>query len=166
MTRWLVTTAFLLLTTTVACKGSEPAPEPPTSNVTADDPKADDGTPDEPSPAEPSADDAKTDDAKTDDPRWGLEEANDAPGGWTDRSPTDERVVEAAEVAVKELRSALDDPDLSLVSIRVAQTQVVAGVNFRVVLDVTGKAGPRTVAATIYRPLGKAAPKMTDHRVR
>ena len=156
MTRWLAMSSFFLLTTAFACKSSEVAPEPPVPDAKADDTRLE----------EAETDDAKTDDSKTDDARWGLEEAKEVPGGWTDKQTDAEGVVAAVEVAIRELRGALDDSELRLVSIRAAQSQVVAGVNYRLVLDVTGKGGPRTVAATIYRPVGKAAPKMTTHRVR
>ncbi len=148
--------SFILLTATFACKSSDVAPEPSVPAAKTDEAKTE----------EAKIEEAKTDAAQPDDARWGLEEAKEVPGGWTDKQIDAEGVVAAAEVAIRELRGALDDSELRLVSIRAAQSQVVAGLNYRLVLDVTGKGGPRTVAATIYRPVGEAAPKMTTHRVR
>ncbi len=59
-------------------------------------------------------------------------EANPVPGGYGDASTTDDRVVAAAEFAATEL-------GLGTYDIACAQTQVVAGTNFRMVLVSEGK---------------------------
>ena len=141
MRRCLPTLLLLLLSTVPSCKSAEPVAQP---HLTA----------------------AKADDAKADESRSRNKGDRRMAGGWRNRKATDESITDAATVAVKELRKALKDRDLTLVSIRSAKSQVVAGANYRLVLDVKGKDGPRTVEATIYRPPGMAASRMTSHRVR
>jgi|GEM_PF-4011992 len=75
-------------------------------------------------------------------------------GGYMDQDPTIVELAPAAAAALEQLRVAAGDPSLQLVAIRAAQTQVVAGTNYRFTLDVQGAAGPQAFDVVVYEPLG------------
>jgi len=76
------------------------------------------------------------------------------PGGWAKASVKDPGVVAAAEFAVAErleqLRADAAGADLKLVKIVKAEQQVVAGMNYRLTLEVDAGAGPATVEAVVW----------------
>lgn len=72
-------------------------------------------------------------------------------GGYSVASATDNEVVAAADFAIK----AKTEPSqrLALIAILTAQTQVVAGLNFRLKLKVQANETPKEVEAVVYRHL-------------
>lgn len=83
-------------------------------------------------------------------------------GGYKEASTTDERVVAAAEFAVGKQEE--EEEGLTLVSIEHAQTQVVAGINYKLCLKV--KLGDETqeVMAIVYQK-GKEEYQLTSWKV-
>ena len=79
-------------------------------------------------------------------------------GGWSSAGVTDKEVVAAANYAVK-AEAAKTGSKIKLISIKCAERQVVAGMNYRINLSVeTGKRGkktllPQTVEAVVYKNL-------------
>jgi hypothetical protein len=74
-------------------------------------------------------------------------------GGYTRGDVKDPAIGAAAAEAIRLLQARAKDPTLSLVTIRAADTQVVAGVNYRLELDVRSASGPRNVKAVVYKDL-------------
>jgi hypothetical protein len=72
-------------------------------------------------------------------------------GGYSKAATTDPEVAEMAEFAVAE--SAKETPGLTLLSITSAETQVVAGMNYRLTLSVKDSDKTRTAEAVVYRDL-------------
>ena len=77
------------------------------------------------------------------------------PGGWMNQPVDSSMIATAAAEAVTLLQARTGDPGLALVAIRTAATQVVAGLNFKLNLDVATKDGPRNVTVVMYRNLQK-----------
>ena len=73
------------------------------------------------------------------------------PGGWTNQSVDDPGVKAAASQAVTLLGAR--DPSTKLVHLLAAQTQVVAGLNYRLVMELATAKGSRRLAVTVYRDL-------------
>jgi cystatin-C len=74
------------------------------------------------------------------------------PGGYSSVSTTDEEVVAAARFAVDE-QTKREAGNLQLVAIRSSEQQVVAGINYRLVLVVKRGTKEQTAEATVYRDL-------------
>ncbi|HMT07439.1 MAG TPA: cystatin domain-containing protein [Pyrinomonadaceae bacterium] len=78
---------------------------------------------------------------------------DDVAGGYADASVRDKDVRKAANFAVKQ-RSKIVRPDYTLVSIRKAELQVVAGLNYRICMRVRDERGRlSTVTAVVYKNL-------------
>ena len=75
------------------------------------------------------------------------------PGGLTNQPVDSKGVIEAANQAIGLLRDQTKDPTLSLVKIRSAQTQVVAGFKYYLEMDVTTQKGARTVNLILFQGL-------------
>lgn len=73
-------------------------------------------------------------------------------GGYTEASTSEREVVSAANFAVRSQRRK-QGGRLTLVSIERAETQVVAGVNYRLCLRVRRRGRPQEVVAVVYRDL-------------
>ena len=73
-------------------------------------------------------------------------------GAYTEASTADREVVSAANFAVSRLRRKRGGR-VSLVSIERAETQVVAGVNYRLCLRVRRRGRAQEVVAVVYRDL-------------
>lgn len=84
----------------------------------------------------------------------GCSIAQERVGGLTPALRTDTEVRKAAEFAVS-AQSKQTSTGLHLIQVVGAQTQVVAGVNYRLCLEVAGESGPRPqlIDATVYRDL-------------
>jgi hypothetical protein len=81
-------------------------------------------------------------------------------GGYSDASVRESRVVEAARFAVRE-ESSREGRRVSLVAVRRAEKQVVAGLNYRLRLSVRAGGRARDVTAVVYRNL-KGAYSLTS----
>lgn len=77
-------------------------------------------------------------------------------GGYTARDAKDPGVLAAAEKAIGLLQAKTNDPSLALGKMVSAQTQVVAGSNYRLELELTSKSGPRKATVVVYRNLKDA----------
>ena len=73
-------------------------------------------------------------------------------GGYKEASKTDREVVSAARFAIKS-RKRRQRGSLSLISIERAETQVVAGINYRLCLKVKMKGKTQDVGAVVYENL-------------
>jgi transcription elongation GreA/GreB family factor len=73
------------------------------------------------------------------------------PGSYTAAAVSDENVIAAAEFAVSE--ESKKGNALTLVSVDAAETQVVAGMNYRVRLTVKDAGNSRKAEAVVYRNL-------------
>ena len=85
-------------------------------------------------------------------------------GGFMVRPAGDKDVQEAAQQAV----ALLADPKYlgapaKLVKVKEAASQIVAGRNYRLTLDLTVKGKPASVSVVLYQPL-KGAPKITKFK--
>ena len=69
------------------------------------------------------------------------------PGGYSDSSPLAQDVKAAAEFAVSKQKGA------TLERVLAAETQVVAGLNYRLKIEVKTSSGPRIAQAVVYRDL-------------
>ncbi|HEX7313911.1 MAG TPA: GerMN domain-containing protein [Pyrinomonadaceae bacterium] len=80
--------------------------------------------------------------------------AQDAPiaGGYGERRTSDPGVAAAARFAVRE-RGRLTGRRVTLIAVRRAETQVVAGLNYRLLLSVTEGRAARDVVAIVYQNL-------------
>jgi len=74
-------------------------------------------------------------------------------GGWTDQGTDAAPVEEAADQAQGLLREWLKDPTLAVERVLRAQSQVVAGTNFRLALEVQRKGAPVGVVVVVYQDL-------------
>jgi len=72
-----------------------------------------------------------------------------APGGYAE----DPDAKPAADEAIKLLQAKENDPSISLVAIRKAEKQIVAGTNYRLELDLNTAKGPKTAKVVVYQPL-------------
>ena len=76
------------------------------------------------------------------------------PGGFSLAATTNEEVVAAANFAIKaqgdELKKSAPAPTLSLVSIERAEQQVVAGMNYKLTLNVKHDGKARQAEATVW----------------
>ena len=77
------------------------------------------------------------------------------PGGWNTRDPADEYIVAAAGEAVALLKERQQDSTIAITEVVSAQTQVVAGTNFRLRLSIETAEGAKTVELVMYRNLKK-----------
>lgn len=76
----------------------------------------------------------------------------------------DQRVQEVATFAIKEI-SGKEGTDLDLVKIQSVSTQVVAGKNYKLVLDAATKEQKvQPYEATVYEPLGGQDLQLTEHK--
>jgi len=79
------------------------------------------------------------------------------PGGWAEVPVTDKQVMEAAEAACKAEAKALQKdgkaPSIALSRVLKAQHQVVAGMNYRLTLEVTSDGKKRPAEVIIWRKL-------------
>ena len=85
-------------------------------------------------------------------PERGTPERQAMAGGHREAAVNDPGVVAAAEFAVREQSRRARSP-VTLVSIKRAETQVVAGLNFRLVLSVRSVGRVRDVSAEVFRNL-------------
>jgi len=74
-------------------------------------------------------------------------------GGWTYQGTDAAPVEEAADQAQVLLREWLNDPTLTVARVLRAQSQVVAGTNFRLALEVRRKDAPVGVVVVLYQDL-------------
>ncbi len=75
-------------------------------------------------------------------------------GGFSEASVSDEEVVEAAEFAAGEIAaSAYPEEGASLSKITAAEQQVVAGMNYRLVLEIESSGEKHSVEALVWRKL-------------
>lgn len=102
-----------------------------------------------PAPAPPPAHEAKAAPAPAPTPAPGPAIA----GGYAGQAANDPDVAKAAEEAIKLLQEKEADPTLKLVSVKKAETQVVAGMNYRMELEVATAKGARTLKVVVYRSL-------------
>ena len=74
-------------------------------------------------------------------------------GGYSSADIASPKIQSAAAEAVKLLQASKKDSSITLVAIRSAETQVVAGQNIRMKLDLKTAAGPRSVTVVLYKDL-------------
>ncbi len=74
-------------------------------------------------------------------------------GGYAAGEATAPEVTKAAEEAIKALQEKEADPTLKLVSVKKVETQVVAGMNYRLELEVATAKGAKTLKVVVYRSL-------------
>ena len=75
----------------------------------------------------------------------------------------DARVQEVARFAVKEIGEKTNK-SLDLVKVKSAQKQVVAGLNYTVVVETQIDGSKETYEARVYEALGNEPLKLTDHK--
>ena len=75
----------------------------------------------------------------------------------------DARVQEVAQFAVKEIGEK-SGKKLDLVKVNSAQKQVVAGLNYTVVVETQAESRKETYEACVYEPLGNQPLKLTRHK--
>ena len=78
---------------------------------------------------------------------------NVVPGGQMNQPVDSPMIQDAAAKAIGLLQAKTGDSTLSLVKIRSAASQVVAGTKFYLDLDVQTQAGPKAVSVVVYRDL-------------
>ena len=81
------------------------------------------------------------------------EEPRSLPGGFTDASLEDEEVLEAAGFAAERIAEAGPYSDVFIREILRAEQQVVAGMNYRLLLSVEAGGEARTAEALVRRKL-------------
>lgn len=74
-------------------------------------------------------------------------------GAYSPRATDDEQVVSAANEGVRLLNASNDAPAYELAQILQAESQVVAGMNFRLDLALRSDAGPSNKRLVVYRML-------------
>lgn len=86
----------------------------------------------------------------------GAAQAQEPPlaGGYQERPVTDRGVVAAANFAVRE-QGRREGTPVSLLSVKRAETQVVAGLNYRLLLSVRVRGEVRDARAVVYQNLGR-----------
>ena len=104
-----------------------------------------------PAPTPPAAHEAKAPPAPAPAPAPGP--APEIAGGYAGQAANDPDVTKAAEEAIKLLQEKEADPTLKLVSVKKAETQVVAGMNYRMELEVATAKGAKTLKVVVYRSL-------------
>ncbi|KAK9820215.1 hypothetical protein WJX72_007568 [[Myrmecia] bisecta] len=83
-------------------------------------------------------------------------------GGYKQQDESSEEYKPVAEFAVKQL-SAKENQDYSLVKVHSVHTQVVAGRNYKLDLEVAGKSDPsKRYEAVVYEPL-KGEKQLSSH---
>jgi hypothetical protein len=75
------------------------------------------------------------------------------PGGYTNQPVDSPAMLEVAQQAIVLLQERTKDTTLALTALKAARSQVVAGVNFGLTMDVRSKDGPRTVTVVVFRSL-------------
>lgn len=83
----------------------------------------------------------------------GMAPAGPVVGGYTAADPASASIQSAAAEAVKLLQIRTKDRTLALEKVRGAQTQVVAGTNYRLELDVRTGGATKPVTVVLYRNL-------------
>lgn len=83
----------------------------------------------------------------------GCKEMPHIVGGYESRPVDHADVQEAAVKAVELLQSRQGDPGLRLIQIKSAESQVVAGLNFRLELELQTQSGVKTAKVVVYRDL-------------
>ncbi len=76
-------------------------------------------------------------------------------GGYSEASVENQDIVKAAKIAVA-VESKKSRKRLTLLSVLHAQSQVVAGVNYKICLRVRGRGRTKTAEAVVYRNLQQA----------
>lgn len=74
-------------------------------------------------------------------------------GGFSGQDAQSPEVQAAAAKAISLLQAKTGDSTLALAQITSAETQVVAGMNYKMVLEVRSKSGPKTATVVVYRDL-------------
>jgi hypothetical protein len=145
--------AALALAATVAACSSSPEASEPTADATA----TADVTPPPATTADTSASadvTATADTAATPTASAAATGSGKAMvGGFSDADPASADVVAAAKKAIELLKTDKKDPSIALKTVKSAKTQVVAGMNYDLVLDVTTKKGPKTVTVRVLKDL-------------
>lgn len=76
------------------------------------------------------------------------------PGGWSKVAVTDQGVIAAAAFAIQARQAAMradgDETKLELKAIEAAEQQVVAGLNYRLQLEVSAGGNPRRAVAVVW----------------
>jgi hypothetical protein len=75
------------------------------------------------------------------------------PGGYVTQPVDSEMVQDVAKQAITLLQERTKDPTIALQAVRSARSQVVAGANFELAMDITTKDGPKSVTVVVYRNL-------------
>lgn len=75
----------------------------------------------------------------------------------------DARMQEVAQFAVKQIGEKAGKK-LDLVKIKSAQKQVVAGLNYVVVVETTAEGNKETYEVKVYEPLGNQPLQLTSHK--
>lgn len=73
-----------------------------------------------------------------------------APGSYTDGDANSDEAKQQAAKAVELLQAAKSDPSIKLTAVRSFSQQVVAGMNYKLGLDVSTAAGPREVDVVLF----------------
>lgn len=83
----------------------------------------------------------------------GAQQQQPVAGGYTAQDPASPDMQAAATKAVELLKTRASDPSLTLGKVLSAQTQVVAGLNYRLRVELGSASGPQTLTLTLYRDL-------------
>jgi hypothetical protein len=75
------------------------------------------------------------------------------PGGYMNQAVDTQAMQDEAQAAIALLRERTKDPSITLAALRTARSQVVAGANFELTMDITTKDGPKSVTVVMYRNL-------------
>lgn len=122
--------------------GCGPAAAPPPSEPAAPSPSPSPAPAPSPAPS-PSPSPAPS----------GAPQQQPVAGGYTAQDPASPDMQAAATKAVELLKARANDPSLTLGKVLSAQTQVVAGLNYRLRVELGSASGPQTVTLTLYRDL-------------
>jgi hypothetical protein len=75
------------------------------------------------------------------------------PGGYTNQPVDSSMIQEVAQQAITLLQERTKDSTLALKAVRTARSQVVAGANYELTMDLTTKDGPKSVTVVVFRSL-------------
>jgi hypothetical protein len=75
------------------------------------------------------------------------------PGGYMNQPVDSPAMLEVAQQAIVLLQERTKDTTLALAALKAARSQVVAGANYELTMDVRTKDGPRTVTVVVFRSL-------------